>query len=338
MNKKICLTGVTGFLGKKVVSELVKEPGFYLRCLVRKTSDVEALLDNLPKETHGRIEFLRGDLNQPDFVLSAFKNIDIFYHIAAAPGGGASQLFLNSVVPMRAIIAAALKQKVQRFVLISSMGIYGPQNLPSGTTLDERSPIDLQPEKRDAYTFSKARQESIAWDAFQKHQLPLVIVRPGVIYGPGRPLLTSRVGLQLGSFLLGMGGRQFLPYTYVENCAEAVKLAGTTPDLEGKIVNIVDDELPTGRQLLRAYRQHKNKIKALFLPLFLVHPFWATYAAYCRLSQGQLPLVLDAYKSKAMWKRLSYSNTEAHRLLGWKPKISLTEGIQKTLIVNSKNQ
>lgn len=338
MKKKICLTGTTGFLGKRVVREIVKDPNLHLRCLIRETSDTQALLNFLPPDTHSRIEFYRGNLLQSDFVLSAFEGIDIFYHIAAALGGGTSQLFLNSVVPMKGIIAAALQHKVSRFVLVSSMGIYGPQDLPSGTVIDESSPVDPQPEKRDSYTFSKAHQEAISWEAFYKHQLPLVVVRPGVIYGPGRPLLTSRVGVQLGSFLLGMGGRQFLPYTYVSNCAEAVKLAGLTPNIEGKIINIIDDELPVGKQLLREYRYHGNRIKALFLPLFLVHSLWATYAAYCRFSQEQLPPVLDTYKSKAMWKRLSYSNASAHKLLGWKPKISLNEGIKKTLATDSKKQ
>jgi nucleoside-diphosphate-sugar epimerase len=217
------------------------------------------------------------------------------------------------------------------------MGIYGPQDLPSGNVIDETSPVDSQPEKRDSYTFSKARQEAIAWDAFQNKGLPLVVVRPGVIYGPGRPLLTSRVGLKLGSFLLGMGGKQLLPYTHVSNCADAVKLAGLTPNIDGKSINIVDDELPTGKQLLRAYRQHGNKIKSLFIPLSLVHKFWSTYAAYTRFSENQLPPVLNAYKSKAMWKRLSYSNASAHELLGWKPRISLNDGIQETLTSNGQS-
>src|SRR5690606_22540262 len=117
------------------------------------------------------------------------------------------------------------EQKVGRFVLVSSMGVYGAQGVQQWGTLDESTPVDPYPERRDPYTCSKLEQEAVAKKLSEQLGVPLVIVRPGVIYGPGRSLITSRVGLTLGPLLIRMGGEQPLPYTHVENCAAGLKLA-----------------------------------------------------------------------------------------------------------------
>ena len=106
-----------------------------------------------------------------------------------------------------------------RFVLVSSFGVYGVADLPRGHLLDESTPLEPHPERRDLYSQAKLRQEKLFREYEPKLGLDLVVVRPGVIYGPGGNAMSSRVGLDVFGVFLDMGRKNILPLTYVENCA-----------------------------------------------------------------------------------------------------------------------
>jgi nucleoside-diphosphate-sugar epimerase len=183
---------------------------------------------------------------------------------------------------------------------------------------------------RDSYTYSKIAEEKVAWEAYREG-LPLVVVRPGVIYGPGRGCLSSRVGLRLGKLMARMGGDQALPYTFVDNCAGAIELTGRTPGVEGEAFNVIDDELPTGRDLLSRYRRAVEPLRVLPIPRWAIMPLSRLCESYHTWSAGQLPSVLTPYKSMAQWKPLRYTNARAKGVLGWEPEIGLVDGLQQTL-------
>lgn len=335
MSLNICVTGATGFLGRRLISTLVSdEAPLNIRCLVRPTSDTAELLSQVSSNSDARIEIARGDLSDQAFLDAQLEEIDVVFHLAAALGGSTSTMFLNTVVPTRRLIQAAITNQVQRFVLVSSLGVYGTADLRRGAVLDETTPIDAHPELRDPYSFSKVRQEQVAWQAREQFGLPLVVVRPGVIYGPGRSPITSRVGLPVGPLLIRMGGRHQLPYTFVDNCADAIKHAGLTTGTEGEVFNVVDDNLPTGNRILREARKTGKRVRAISIPNRAIGPLARIYETYSNWSQGQLPPVLTRYKSQAMWKPLRYTNAKARHILNWRPAISTEEGLRRTFTGN----
>src|SRR5205085_11262387 len=101
------------------------------------------------------------------------------------------------------------------------------------------SPIEPRPELRDPYTFSKVIQERVVWKANRQRSLPLVVLRSGVIFGPGKSYITPRVGLTLGKTLWVMGASRRVPYSFVVYCADAVVRALLEPGLEGEAFNII---------------------------------------------------------------------------------------------------
>ncbi|QDT32980.1 NAD-dependent epimerase/dehydratase family protein [Thalassoglobus polymorphus] len=325
------ITGATGFLGRRLVRSLLEEEGLRVRCLIRDSSCTAELLNHVDQSLHGRIEFCRGSLTDRQFVSRHFTDSDVVYHLAASLGGSASTMFLNTVIPTRELMEVAATANVGRFVLVSSLGVYGTQSVKRWGTLDESTPIDSHPAQRDPYTFSKVRQEAVARTLSEQLSLPLVIVRPGVIYGPGRSAVTSRVGLPVGPFLIRMGGGQELPYTFVENCADGIKLAGLVPNIEGEVFNLVDDNLPTGKQILRSMRRQGKKTRCLWIPRGVLGPMSQVYEWYSNWSEGQLPPVLTKHKCEAMWKPVRYSNAKAKHKLNWTPKISTEEGLRQTI-------
>jgi nucleoside-diphosphate-sugar epimerase len=327
---QVLLTGATGFLGRRVLRELVDE-GCAVRCAVRPGSDVQALQEFVGSRRWDCIEIVDVQLSDDGQCRRLVQGCDVVYHLAAALSGSPSNLIMNSVVPTRSLMNVAAEERVERFVLVSSLGVYGSQRLQSHSVLDEECPVDAAGHLRDSYTYSKILQEEVAWNIASERGLPLVVVRPGVIFGDERGALTHRIGLQLGGLLLRMGGRQLVPFTYVENCAEAVKLAGFKAGVEGLVFNIIDDNLPTGRQVLRNYRKAGRRMRVVGIPQFAINWLARFNEYYSERTEQQIPAVLTRYRVQAMWKPLRYSNDRAKQQLGWHPSMSFDEAFERTL-------
>jgi len=331
---KILVTGGSGFLGKRLVRRLLGG-GNDVYCLVRPGSDTPSFRAAVTGDGPGRLHVVHGSLNRIDaaFDALAVAGCDTVIHAAAAMGGGAPVLFLNNVVALREFLALLrrLPTPVRRFVHISSLGVYGTDHLRRGDTLDETCPLDPKPHERDPYSYSKIAQEQVAWEAREQHGLPLVVIRPGVIYGPGRGCMSNRIGLRVGPLMVRMGGRQQLPYTHVDNCAAAVALAASVDGIEAQAFNVLDDGLPQARRVLARYRGEVERLKVLPVPYWAISPLSGACEWYHRWSEGQLPAVLTRYKSMALWKRLKYSNDKAKRVLGWAPQVAFDDGLRQTL-------
>lgn len=327
---KVLLTGATGFLGRRILRELVDE-GCLVRCAVRAGSDVQSLRNFVGSRRWSHTETVNVQLSKEEQCRQLVKGCDVVYHVAAALSGSPSNLVTNSVVPTRSLMMAAAAEPCSRFVLVSSLGIYGSQELPSHAVLDEDCPVDPAGHLRDPYTYSKILQEEVAWDISRKQSLPLVVVRPGVIFGDERSALSHRIGLQLGGWLLRMGGRQDIPFTFVDNCADAVRLAGLKAGIEGQVFNIVDDGLPTGRDVLRRYRRAGHRVWVVGIPQFAINWLACFNERYSRKTEQQIPAVLTRYRVQAMWKPLRYSNDRAKQQLGWHPSMSFDEAFERTL-------
>jgi nucleoside-diphosphate-sugar epimerase len=325
---RVFVTGGTGFLGSRFIPRLLRE-GVEVVCLARSAASAEQLSAAVGPDAAARLTFIRGNLGCIAPWADALRACDVVVHLAAEMRGATAVLFVNNVIATRQLLAA-VSPALRRFVLVSSLAVYGAGRLRPGDTLDERCPLDPQPHLRDPYTYSKVAQEEVAWAVHKERGLPLVVVRPGVIYGPGRDCITTRLGLRVGNFLIEMGGRQTLPYTFVDNCADALVRAVLTPNIEGEAFNIVDDDPPTARQLRCHYSTRVRPLRAVTVPGWAVGPLSGLYEWYHRWSGGQLPDVLSRYKSAAMWKPLRYTNEKARERLGWQPRTDFATGLRET--------
>lgn len=326
---KILVTGGAGFLGRRMVRQLLAD-GHDVTCLVRKGSDRSELNRAAEGSRANQLTLITGNLGHIPAWLNMACGCEVLIHGAAAMTGATASLFLDNVVGTRELIGAVRGIGIKRFVLISSMGVFGPQSLREGDVVDETTPLDRCPHLRDPYSYSKIEQERLAWEAHARRDIGLVVVRPGVIFGPGRGCLSSRIGLRLGELLIKMGGRQQVPYTYVDNCAAAVALAATVDGAEGESFNIVDDDLPCANEVLCHYQRHVRRLRVLPVPAFAIPTLSSLCEWYHKRSHGQLPAVLSRHKSMAMWKDVKYSNLKAKRMLGWSPAVSFAEGLRLT--------
>jgi nucleoside-diphosphate-sugar epimerase len=156
-----------------------------------------------------------------------------------------------------------------------------------------------------------------------------VFVRPGSVYGDGAQAIPGRVGISTFGLFLHLGGPNTIPFTYVENCAQAIVLAGLTKGVDGEIFNIVDDDLPSSNAFLRMYKKQVRNFKSLYLPHVLSYALCYLWEKYSQWSKGQLPLAFNRKRWHAYWKRTRYSNAKLKEKLGWVPSVSTVDGLER---------
>src|SRR6185437_6957771 len=189
--------------------------------------------------------------------------------------------------------------------------------------LDESCPIEEDLTQCDAYSFAKIKQDAIVTEYGNRLAIPYVIVRPGYVIGPGKSAISGRVGIGTFGIFLHLGGPNRLPLTYVDNCADAIVLAGLRPGIEGQVFNIVDDDLPSSRRFLRLYKKKVAGFRSLYLPHFVSYLACICWERYSRWSQGQLEPAFNESLWRRYWKTAKYSNGKAKHLLGWSPLVPM---------------
>ncbi len=321
------VTGAAGFIGSRVVARLLERGVTPVRCLTRPGSrTLGALAD------HPNVEVVTGNLLSRDDCDRIARGAAVVYHLAAGKGTKSyPDAFANSVVTTRNLMeACGAAGTVRRFVNVSSFSVYSNVGNPRRRLLDESCPAEPRPARRDAYTYAKSKQDEMAVGMGRRFGIPVVIVRPGYVYGPGGgPAISGRVGLGGFGLFLHLGGGNPVPLTYVDNCADAIALAGLAPGAEGEVFNIVDDHLPSSRRFLRLYKRHARRFRSLYLPhaaSYLLVWAWESYSAR---SEGQLPPVYNRALWHAFWKKTRYTNAKAKHLLGWEPLVPTEEGLRR---------
>jgi nucleoside-diphosphate-sugar epimerase len=328
----VLVTGATGFLGSRVVARLLAQGHTNIRCLARPARDLGKLEDVAGSASGSSLHVLRGNLMSRSDCVQAARDVTVIYHLAAGTGQKSfPEAFMNSVVTTRNLLDAALQHKtIKRFVNVSSFAVYTNRDKPRGRLLDESCPVDVHPHLRgEAYAYAKVKQDELVIEYGKQHGVPYVLVRPGSVYGPGVHGLSWRVGTGTFGVFLHMGGSNVIPFTYVDNCAEAIVLAGLRPGIDGEVLNVVDDDLPTSREFLRLYKRQVGPMASIPVPRpvsYLLCWLWERYSAS---SGGQLPPAFNRRVWHAYWKGSRYSNEKLKRLVGWAPLVTTAEGLDR---------
>lgn len=328
--ERILITGATGFIGPRVVRNLLDRGFRNLLCAVRASSDttrLEAFIGSRAPGTH--VDIMRCNLFAPADCAAVTHDAPLIVHLAA---GGSDKSFadavMNSVVTTRNLLEACLQNRgLKRFVNVSSLAVYS--NKQNRRLLDETCPVEDRPELRgDPYCFAKIKQDQMVIE-YGNRGLPYVLLRPGYVYGPGKNGIPARVGVSTFGVFLHLGGSNKIPLTYVDNCAEAIALAGLQKLHNGEVFNVVDDDLPSSRQFLRSYKQNVIPFASAYVPhpaSYVLCRFWEAYSNW---SDGQLPPVFNRRRWFTYWRSVDYSNEKVKARLGWIPRVSTTEGLKR---------
>jgi nucleoside-diphosphate-sugar epimerase len=325
MPHSVLVTGATGFVGSHVVEALARR-GDSVRALARAGADT-ALLERLG------VTIVRGDLSEPASLKSAADGVDVVVHCAAKVGdwGHVDEFRRINVEGLRALFDATLGKPLLRFVHVSTLGVYEARH-HYGT--DETEPL---PERHiDGYTQSKVEAERLALQYHRKQGVPVVILRPGFVYGPrDRTVLPRLVDrLKEGSVIYIARGKYALNTTYVGNIADAVLLAIDSPNAVGEIFNITDGEFVSKRRFFEAVADGMGvKRPKSFPPV----PVWlARWLANWRESKFRrenrpTPPRITQAQLKFAGLNLDFSIAKARTKLNYSPRVLFDEGMRHTI-------
>jgi nucleoside-diphosphate-sugar epimerase len=328
---RILITGAGGFIGSRVVQSLLDQGFRNLICFGRPSGKLAGITEGLRYDAaFQRVNVVEGNLLSSQDCEAACADVKVVFHLAAGTGEKSfPDAVMNSVVTTRNLLEACLRcTSLKRFVLVSSFTVY--TNQQRSRRLDESSPVEEYPQLRgDAYCYAKSKQEEILREYGKQHGIPYAIVRPGSVYGPGRPQITGRVGLGTFGLFLHLGGSNAVPFTYVDNCASAIALAGLVKGVDGEVFNVVDDDIPSSRYFLRLYKAHIKNFRSLYVPHAVSYMLCSLWGRYSARSQGQLPPAFNRSHWYSQWRKTHYSNAKLKTKLGWRQVVSTEEALQR---------
>lgn len=325
---KVLLTGAGGFLGRHLARSLLQEGIADLKLHFRQSAPEDFVAELKQSHPDARIQVVFGNLLYAQNAAGLVADVECVVHAAAGMRGSPADMFANTVVGTRNLLEAAGAAGVERIVLVSSFSVYRTGELPGSALHDESVAVEPVGIAKGPYAYAKTRQEHLLEEYRARFGFQTVVLRPGVIYGPGGGALSSRIGIRALGVFFNLGRKATLPLSYVENCADAIARA-TVSGSDGSAYNVVDDDLPTCSEYLRTYRTTVERMRVLPVPYWLFLFGSKLLVRYNTASKGQLPAVFTPYVVRSMYRDFRYPNAALKRL-GWQPRVSTSEGLERT--------
>ncbi len=222
--KTVLVTGGTGFIGGRLVELLHLEHGAQVRVLVKRFGRAMARIGRLP------VQLIPGDVSSPADVRAAMHGCDYVFHCAYANEGGEKAQHRVNVGGVQAVLQAARDLQPQRVVHVSTMAVYGQNPAPE---LTENAPYGVT---GDPYGRTKRQAEVWARTYSARHNLPLSIIQPAIVYGPygGAWTYGPLRRLRTHNLYLPRYGQGICNLVYVDDVVNAMLLCATHPAALGE--------------------------------------------------------------------------------------------------------
>lgn len=306
-SKSVLVTGAGGFIGSHLAEALVRA-GAKTRAMVHYNSaGSRGWIDR--SELGGEMDVFAGDIREVDSVRHALKGVDVVFHLAALIAipysyvSPASYVSTNIVGTLN-ILQEAIRSGVSRVVHTSTSEVYGTaREVP----ISEEHPLQAQ----SPYSATKISADKLAESFYRSFGLPISIVRPFNTYGPrqsARAVIPTIMRQALANEPIRIGNvTPTRDFNYVEDTVRGFLLNATGENAAGRVTN-----LGTGKETSIGD---------------LAEMICSLAGAQCRIIQEEQRIRPAASEVD----RLCADNRLAEQLLGWRPEVSLREGLQKTL-------
>ena len=317
MKKQVLVTGGSGFTGAALCRRLAAM-GEDVVAFVRPTSRTAEL-------KAAGVEIRVVDIKDPSDVLRHFEGIDRVYHIAAAwrtEHSDLNEFRLVNVEATRNLLEAAKRFQVKRFVHCSTVGVQGHIDDPPADESYRYGP-------GDHYQRTKMEGEILARKYFEQG-LPGAVVRPAGIYGPGdvRFLKLFRP-IYKGFFVMIGSGKTLYHFTYIDDLVDGIVLAGTRDEALGEVFTIAGGEYISLRELVDTIAdvlgKPRPRLRVPFYPVFLAAKVCDGICRPLGISPPLYPRRVEFFI-----KDRAFRIEKAQRLLGYRPRVGLAEGLRRT--------
>lgn len=307
--KSVLVTGAGGFIGSHLVEQLHAQ-GARVRAFVRYNSRGDAgLLRQLPPETLSQIEIIGGDIRDSSAILKASDGAEIIFHLGALISIPYSyvhprEVTESNVIGTLNVLEAARHHKTARVIHTSTSEVYGTARY---APINEAHPLQGQ----SPYSASKIGADKLAESFHLSFNVPVVTVRPFNTFGPrqsARAVIPTIITQALAGKVIKLGNLDTTrDFTFVEDTVEGFIKAAEVPGVEGSTFNLgTGEEIRVGD---------------------LADRIISATGTQARVQVEAQRLRPD--KSEVL--RLISDNSLAKQSLGWSPRVSLDEGLGRTI-------
>lgn len=309
--ERVLVTGAAGFIGSHLVEQLVQR-GARVRALLRYNSRAAiGALDDVDPTVRGELEVLYGDVRDGETVARAVQGVSVVFHLAAQIAIPYSyfaprDVFETNVLGTLNVLEGVRRHGSRRVIHTSTSEVFGTaQYVP----MDERHPMHGQ----SPYSASKIAADRLVESFVRTYSTPAVVVRPFNTFGPRQSdrAIVPTIALQLldGTGQLRLGAlTPTRDLTYVEDTVRGLILAAEADGIEGAEINLGSGTEITIGDLAGLVA----RAMGVTLPEIVCEP-----------------VRLRPERSEVL--RLCADNTRARQLLGWTPKVSLLDGLARTV-------
>ena len=314
---KFLITGATGFIGRNMVSFLVKNGHFF---------QILALPDTVPDSLNlPSIEVFYGDMTDSNSLYGLGENCEIVIHLASkAIDWGTNKSFYQSIYQGTQNLLEATFKRVDRFVYVSSIAAVG-----GNRHLDGFTEADTCLQTGMPYGDVKLETEELVREYAQNYGIPISIVRPGSVVGPGS--VWTREPLKMMKSFPGLPlvdrGRHLANLIDVMDMVNGIYLTATLPQAVGKTYFFVSDWDITWKQ----YLEDLGKLAGV-RPKGSI-PYGVAYKLGYICEKIFVPLgirpPLTRHGVASVGRNHLVSTQKARKELGWQPLVSYEEALEK---------
>ena len=322
------VTGAAGFVGAALVRRLAAE-GDQVRAVVLPG---DPLIGSLRAAVPGdQLELVEADVTSYATLAPALAGAWRVFHTAALVHAWAARERFDAVNVGGAsnVARAVLAYGVPRLVHLSTTDVFG---LPEGDrVLDEAAPFRPWDEP---YADTKIAAERLLWESRRAHGLPLSVVYPGWVYGPGDRAFFPALAAAISGGFMGFWGRDVrLPWTYVENLVDACVRVSVEERALGQGYIVYDTlEGPTLEEVCGAIAARiAAPPPTRHVPYRLALGVARAMEIVWRAARARTPPPLLSVDVKAFGLQSRFSNAKVRRDLGWSPRVGVEDGMRHAL-------
>ncbi len=312
MPTRVYITGASGFIGRALFDRYRADGHEVTGC------DLKA------DPARG---IVAGDVAVPGPWQERMAGCEVVIHTAASVSlkmEDAQDTWRTNVLGTAQVVAGAERAGVARMVHFSSVTVFGLE-FPDG--VDERYPVR---NTYIPYPDSKIAAEQVVLQAHAEGRVPCTIVRPGDVYGP-RSRAWAIIPAELikaRRFTLPGGGRGIHSPVYVDNLVDGVVLAAAAPEAVGGIFTLSDGIGVPYREFFAPYAEALGR-RLITLPTPIALASAAVIQRIARLTPGENEI--NPGSARYLLRQGTYSNAKARRVLGWEPRVGVSEGLARTV-------
>lgn len=324
-NKKVLLTGISGYIGNHCAVELLKN-GYSVRGSVRSLSKSKQLTQVIKKEIDpkGNLEFCELDLLDDSGWDKAMKGCDYVLHVASPfiniEPKDENEYIKPAVEGTMRALKSAKKAGIKRVVLTSSM-VSMLDNANKSIDIDFNSWTNVKAKNVSAYAKSKTLAEKSAWDFIksqnQDEAMELTVINPGPVFGP--TLSGNLEGASMGMFKQMMSGEMpmvpqaAINMSDVRDVAKIHVLALENPKANGKRFIVTTENPYKFQEVAQILKSNGyEKVSTKLAPNFLLK-FMGNFNREARSMRAFIGNTYNGDTSSTMstfdWKPISFQKT-----------------------------